>query len=747
MPSKGPATLSTDIWTSDTGTMSSKNDPILYKPPFPSLPVPQPPPSSYDPFRGTETPLVIDNGSTTFRYGFATSKEPRTSLNVMARYKERKTNKPLLLFGDGIEVESGAKAQAKYPWEGDVLLNFDALENVLDCAFVNLGIDTDTVEHPILMTERIATPIHSRTLTSELLFEQYSVPSVAYCLDGVMSFYERNKPSSPGPFTADGLVISFNTASTSVIPILNGRGILSHAKRLQWGTSQASDYLLKLVQLKYPTFPTRVTPVQASWMLERFCLFATDYKAQMRALRDPIKLREVDCIIQYPFTQPAWETKTEEELARAAERRKEQGKRLQEIAAKNRQDKAAKKEEDLENLIALRDSRDEMDINYWLVKLEEHGISDESELDEAIEVLEAEIKKAKRKDADGDELMDEPQYPLVDVPDEELDADQLKEKKKQKLLKAGQEARIRARKEKEKEREIKEREERAEQQERATDLDGWSRRHRQEHEARYSINQREKHKEALADRRSAAAQARMKSIATLAADERVPKRGRKVGGDDTFGANDADWDEYRKIDVSAPAEDQEEDLKRLMAIEEKLLVHDPTFTEEHTHAAIQQQRSPLLCAFKPGYSEWDVGGANRIHLNTERYRACETWFSPFMAGLDSAGLGEVIQNILARFTYEEKGRLVKNIFLTGTPSKFPGLVERLQTTMRPIMPPEMPIEIVRANEPSLDAWKGMASFAQTEEFRTVGVTRQEYEEHGGERIRRWWGGNWNGATL
>ena len=90
---------------------------------------------------------------------------------------------------------------------------------------------------------------------------------------------------------------------------------------------------------------------------------------------------------------------------------------------------------------------------------------------------------------------------------------------------------------------------------------------------------------------------------------------------------------------------------------------------------------------------------------------------------------------------------VQNIYLTGTPSKFPGLVERLQTTMRPIMPPEMPIEIVRAHEPSLDAWKGMASFAKTEEFKTVGVTRQEYEEHGGERIRRWWGGNWNGATL
>ena len=34
-----------------------------------------------------------------------------------------------------------------------------------------------------------------------------------------------------------------------------------------------------------------------------------------------------------------------------------------------------------------------------------------------------------------------PSFPLVDVPDEELDEDQLKEKKKQKLMKAGHEAR------------------------------------------------------------------------------------------------------------------------------------------------------------------------------------------------------------------------------------------------------------------------------------------------------------------
>lgn len=119
-------------------------------------------------------------------------------------------------------------------------------------------------------------------VTSELMFELYSVPSLAYCVDGIMSFYNNNLPEPSQPFTANGLVISFNTASTSVIPILRGKGVLSLAKRYErlnligifcllripiripWGPSQSSEYLLKLIQLKYPNFPTRVTTTQTN---------------------------------------------------------------------------------------------------------------------------------------------------------------------------------------------------------------------------------------------------------------------------------------------------------------------------------------------------------------------------------------------------------------------------------------------------------------------------------------------------
>ena len=110
-------------------------------------------------------------------------------------------------------------------------------------------------------------------------------------------------------------------------------------RRINWGASQATDYLLKLIQLKYPTFPSRVMPPQCNWMLQNYCEFSPDYTSLLRRLKDPLSLRAAERIIQFPYTLPATEEKTEEELARIAERKKEQGRKLQEIAAKSRQEK------------------------------------------------------------------------------------------------------------------------------------------------------------------------------------------------------------------------------------------------------------------------------------------------------------------------------------------------------------------------------------------------------------------------
>jgi actin-related protein 5 len=88
----------------------------------------------------------------------------------------------------------------------------------------------------------------------------------------------------------------------------------------------------------------------------------------------------------------------------------------------------------------------------------------------------------------------------------------------------------------------------------------------------------------------------------------------------------------------------------------------------------------------------------------------------------------------------------QNVFVTGGPSQLPGLSDRLHATLRPILSPETTLRITAAADPVLDAWKGMSRFAGSGGLPRVSVTRAEYDEWGGERVKRWWAGNWNSSV-
>ena len=90
---------------------------------------------------------------------------------------------------------------------------------------------------------------------SEILFECYGAPSVAYGIDSLFS-YSYNGGRS-------GLVMDSSYTSTHVIPVVNSKPLLSQTTRLNWGRFQSAQYLLKLLRLKYPTFPGKISDNQA----------------------------------------------------------------------------------------------------------------------------------------------------------------------------------------------------------------------------------------------------------------------------------------------------------------------------------------------------------------------------------------------------------------------------------------------------------------------------------------------------
>lgn len=213
-------------------------------------------------------------GSCTFRAGFSSHSQPYIiEPNQTSKYRHSKTtanptSNIQLHFGTACDHSASSRAATKGVWDGDLLVGVDGLEVALDYSLNELrrfspgpkGLEGGSfVPHPVIMTERLGTPLHSRSLTSELLFEGYGVPSVCYGVDGLWGWYGRmgegasyagpssasagnpnskrrkstnNSDPALGPIaTSDGLVINMGHYSTTLIPVLSGRGLVERATR------------------------------------------------------------------------------------------------------------------------------------------------------------------------------------------------------------------------------------------------------------------------------------------------------------------------------------------------------------------------------------------------------------------------------------------------------------------------------------------------------------------------------------
>lgn len=349
---------------------------------------------------------------------------------------------------------------------------------------------------------------------SEILFECYGTPAVAFGVDSLFSYAYNGGRT--------GMIMDSSYTSTHVIPVVDSKPLLAQATRLNWGRFQSAQYLLKLLRLKYPTFPGKISDSQAEDLVREHCYISQDYESELTRYLDWTGLEDRDRVVQFPYTEQILVQKTEEELAIAAEKRKESGRRLQAQAAKMRLEKLKKKEEELEYYVQLQAQLQEITTKKEKARvLESNDFDDESQLEKRIKELEKGIKKARNKDL-GDieeEQQEEPTFPLLEVPDDELDEEGIKQKRQQRLMKSNYDARQRAKVEREKEKARLAEEQRLDDERREADPQNWIDERRIARQAIIQkIKDRERMKAELGNRKSLANQMRMKSIATLASD-------------------------------------------------------------------------------------------------------------------------------------------------------------------------------------------------------------------------------------
>ncbi|KAH6762690.1 actin-related protein 5 [Perilla frutescens var. hirtella] len=693
-------------------------------------------------------PIVIDNGGSYFRIGWAGESDPRVIFrNIIQRPRHKITGETITVVGDHdpalLKYFDCTRSGPRSAFDSNVVYQFEIMEYILDFGLDRLGADQSQINHPVLITECLCNPVQSRSKMAELLFETYGVPSVAFGVDAAFS-YKHNQQL--GICSDDGLAICSGFNTSHVIPFLNGEPVYEASCRTNVGGYHVTDYLKQLVSLKYPHHMSHLTWEKVEDLKMEHCYIAQDYASEVRLFqREDKKAEEKTRCWQLPWTPlPVEEAgPSEEELARKAALKEKQGQRLREMAeAKrfNRINDLENETRDLEMLLQRLRNATEHDIPSILAKT---VYTSQQEVESALSKATQSLRKAKGEPIESVEKSDPSsadRYNLISIPDEMLTPDQIKQKRKQLFIKSTSEAR-QQKKQKQLEEELeRERQKKLEEERRLENPEQYLEELRAKHrDLSEKVEQRKRFKTngghtngnqngsggvGRGERLNSSQRERMRLLTTAAFD-----RGK---GEDTFGARDEDWQLYKLMSKDNDDDDDDKpdaDEAELTRISSRLLEIDPTFFKSEPGGASSSEAPRFRPLTKEDF---------QIILGVERFRCPEILFNPNLIGIDQAGLDEMVGISIRRLGSKGGGveeRITDSILLTGGSCLFPGMGERLEAGIRMIRPSGTAIKILRASDPILDAWRGASTYASAMQFPQQTFSRMDYYEKGEDWLR------------
>jgi len=398
-----------------------------------------------------------------------------------------------------------------------------------------------------------------------------------------------------------------------------------------------------------------------------------------------------------------------------------------------------------------------------------------------------------------EEAPEEERFPLLHVPDEELTAEQLKEKRKQRLIRGGELARARARDAKAAAAAAEAAEVAALEQKMRDDPEGALQELRAQKAAllqRLSGKGRNgKHGAPAAmaaggdgdadvgpsrgRRGGEAARQRLRLMAQAIGpdgdDDSPPaggqrKRGRKAkaargddddsDGDGGFGDREEDWQVYKDMDGDSDSEAERQraaDEAALAKVRAHLAVLAPDEEENAFGFDGEDGEDWDLIAGAAELNDaaavarWNTAEAHQMLLSTERIRAPELLFQPTaVLGLPTVGLPEAVAVALRRASPDVRAALMvasMPLVLSGGCAALPGCATRFAAEVTSILPVGCaPAVRISGPTPWEDAWKGAAAHAAAVLTQPVAVTRAQWMEEGGARLKHTHGIHFRGMT-
>ena len=631
------------------------------------------------------------------------------------------------------------------------------------------------------------------------MFELYGVPSLTYGIDMLYSYYYNNYnkiKNSNDIGLGNCLIISSSNQVTHIVPIIQNKIDIKNTRRISIGSENAKDLLMKTLHLKYPEIKQKLTNEVIQDIYHNYTMTALDYEQQLKLIEilhkdeqekyhnlelvnvygtldryqkvlDSYKeekninsknipkknnfsylkpytnlVNYIDekeenyekCILNklFFFKKPFMGVLpyiTKEELKAKQEAKNEQIKRLREIMKKKREEnyKNMKIElKQLENMIALKD-QDKFKFQEILTNT---GYENAEEIQQRINKLNAKLNNDIQHLEQTHPEDIESRWYLLSMPDEDLTEAQIKMKRIQKMQKNAYYSRLEKRENARREKEKIENLKKENKEKYLLSL------YRNKKEILERLAKYEELKRDMVNRHSKTNMKRMQTLAELGKDSNEGGSGGSStkGEDDDFGKNDEDWEIYREVNKNNINEEEEEDMNRLHDVENQISEIDKMY-----YSNIQQYQYNF-------YQENDY-----FILGVEQFRCAELLFKPYIIGIEQAGIIEIISQLFKNMSYDTQINLAKNIFITGGNTYYPFLKERIYHDLRSYLPVGSEINVMRAEEPILDVWKGARLFFndtylndgknENKLRNSIYITRKEYDEYGVDYFKEHFCGN------
>lgn len=146
--------------------------------------------------------------------------------------------------------------------------------------------------------------------------------------------------------------------------------------------------------------------------------------------------------------------------------------------------------------------------------------------------------------------------------------------------------------------------------------------------------------------------------------------------------------------------------------------------------------NPTIDENKDSKAEYQLPDGQAVTVASERHQSAEILFNPSLIGSEEPGVADVLVKSILKSDIDLRSTLFSQIVLSGGSTLLPGFGDRMLYEVRSRSPSHTRIRISAPPERIHSTYVGGSILASLATFKTMWVTRAEYEEYGSAVLHR-----------